>query len=159
MSPVKDVMTAPVFVLTKSFTKEEMSAFKAELYKPGEHDDSFDFKDFAFVERGSDTDGTLEDMWRLLWQGTTYRGPGSTSIAISIDRQSALDHRVIVADVLCVYPEDISISPFALWTVGLRWSISPLSFCYFVRPGRHLIVTAGNISISCTSQYPLSYMT
>ena len=93
VSLLTNIYIAPIFMLTKHMTKDEISSIKIEINGPEYHEDSF-------VEWHSNTDGTVEDMWRLLWQCYICRGYCGTPTAIFIDRQSASDHRVIVTEIM-----------------------------------------------------------
>lgn len=99
VSLLKGGIVAPAFFLTRHHTEQEVAGIKGEMYKEGDSD-SFEFKDYTFLEWQSDHDGTVENMWHLLWQCRRYREDGSTSAAIFIDQQSASDHKVIVAEVM-----------------------------------------------------------
>ena len=99
----RDVMTVPTFILTKHVTEEEILDIKIELQRSELDEEDIDPPlYFAFVKWDSDKDGTMEDMWSLLWQCTGYKGYGSEWAAIFVDKQSTIDHKVIVAEVLYV---------------------------------------------------------
>jgi len=90
----------PVFFLTSHITEEESNVIKLGFYKPEKFDEGLDYREFILVEWRSSEDGSVEDVWRLLWQCSSYRGDDRINTAIFVDKQTALDNRAVVANVM-----------------------------------------------------------
>jgi len=93
-------MAVPVFFLTSHITEEESNVIKLGFYKPEKFDEGLDYREFILVEWHSNEDGSVEDVWRLLWQCSSYRGDDRINTAIFVDKQTALDNRAVVANVM-----------------------------------------------------------
>ena len=93
-------MAVPVFFLTSHITEEESDVIKLGFDKPEKIDERLGYPEIIFVEWHSNEDGSVEDMWRLLWQCSSYRADGKINTALFVDKQTASDNRVVVANVM-----------------------------------------------------------
>ena len=97
-------------MLTKGLNEAELQSVKEEIGTMGQFDegmmqadDDFDgVKQYALVEWKHKEDATLDDVWRIMWEVAQWRGHKSTNTVVFIDRQSAQDKIVIIADLASV---------------------------------------------------------
>ncbi len=100
VSFISDIMAVPVFFLTRHITEDDTNVIKTNMRKPRESNEGLNYPEINFVNWHSNRDGSEEDVWRLLWQCSSYRGNGRTNTAVFVDKQTVSDNKVIVADVM-----------------------------------------------------------
>lgn len=97
---ISNVVEVPVFFLTKHVTEEENKFISTGLCGPGKHDAGLDYPEIVFVKWRLNKDGSEEDIWRLLWHCSSYRGVGRIDTAMFVDKQTASDNQIIMADLM-----------------------------------------------------------
>lgn len=100
------ISAPPVFYLTKDLSKSESKAILDALQELDDSDADYNVeggregqKHYSFVPWEKEDDGTVEDMFKLLWHMRNFRGgSGQPSECIFVDKQTAQDGTVILAD-------------------------------------------------------------
>ncbi|KAL8689524.1 MAG: hypothetical protein Q9218_004823 [Villophora microphyllina] len=102
----KGVVMVPVFCMTRQMPPKDMSTIREKFCGLDQYADMYAGTvfpmDFYFVQWASEKDGTVEDMWHLLWHYMQHNGldlPHRSCAAIFIDQQTLSDGKVIVAQV------------------------------------------------------------
>ncbi|KAJ5105550.1 hypothetical protein NUU61_002897 [Penicillium alfredii] len=92
------------FYLTNQLTKEQDESIQTELKTKNDIDEDFEWvKEIGVIPWKSgpegDVDGTIEDIWEIVWKVWTSEGrAGNCGTFACVDQQSAVDQTVILVD-------------------------------------------------------------